>query len=41
MTTGTSITINQLQPGTSFIIKYKRYNNDDNEGDVQMDNING
>ena len=37
---GTSITINQLQPGTSFIIKYKRYNNNNEEGDVQMDNGN-
>ena len=39
-TAGTSITINQLQPGTSFIIKHKRYNDNDSEGDVQMDNIN-
>ena len=40
LTSGTSITINHLQPSTSFVIKYKRYSDNDNE-DVQMDNING
>ena len=39
LASGTSITINNVHPGTSFVIKYKRYN-DDND-DVQMDNING
>ena len=34
LTTGASITINQMQPGTAFVIKYKRYDNDD---DVQME----
>ena len=40
LASGTSITINHLQPGTAFVIKRKRYNDDGNE-DVQMDNING
>ena len=33
--TGTSITINNFQPESSFVIKFRKYN-DDNEADVQM-----
>ena len=36
---GTSITINNLQPGSAFIIKFKKHN-DNEDPDVQMGNTN-
>ena len=37
---GTSITINNLQPGSAFVIKFKKYNDNNEEADVQMGNAN-